>query len=71
MSDTPRYISIKQAAEIIPGMTEGAIYKRVQRREIPSYTIGRRRLLKSDEFIRWVESHRVEPFDPHNPRGAP
>ena len=50
-SDVPQYLSIKKAAAILD-MEENAVRQMIHRREIPSYRLGRRRLIRAEDLER-------------------
>ncbi len=58
------YLSVEQLVdEVLPGYSKHAIYKLVQRREIPHYRIGRRVFFKASEVGQWLKTFHVEPYN--------
>jgi len=53
------YISIKQA-EKISGLSRWYLYRLSASRKLPILKVSNRVILKYDDFIQWLEKHRVD-----------
>ena len=66
------YLSPAQVVEeVLLGYGVDALYKLIQRRQIPHYRLPGKKsriLLRRDEVEKWVESHRVGTFNPRSRR---
>jgi excisionase family DNA binding protein len=57
---TREILSIADLQEIVPiGRTK--LYSLLSEGSIPSYTVGRRRLVKRGDVNRWLEKHKYAP----------
>lgn len=54
-----KLISVEKAAEMI-GMSKRWVWMRIRDGEIPTYRLGRRRLISEDFLRLWVAEHREE-----------
>lgn len=57
-SVAPRYLTVGQCAAYL-GRTPKAVYRLVEREEIPHLRIGRRVQFDKDRVDRWLERHTV------------
>lgn len=65
MAGNSRYISAETLCrEVLPDLNRSTVYKWVRRTSIPHYKIGKRVLFDPEEVRRWMDGHKVEPYDP-------
>ena len=57
-SEIPQYLSIKTVAAMLD-MEENAVRQMIHRREIPSYKLGRRRLVRLDDLTMVMVEYRT------------
>ena len=53
------YISIKRASEI-SGLSRFYLYRLSASRKLPILKVSNRVILKYDDFIQWLEKHRID-----------
>jgi excisionase family DNA binding protein len=55
----PKFYTIKEVAQLLR-VSELWVRRRMDRGEIPSFKLGRRRLFKREEIDQWIDSQRDE-----------
>jgi len=55
------FLNIKEVSQLLK-MNISTINNFIKEGKIPSYKVGKRRLFKKEELIRWVESQRDESY---------
>lgn len=52
-----KFINIKELSSLV-NLKIGTINKLIREKKIPSYKIGRLRLFKTDEIMKWMDKHK-------------
>jgi len=55
------FLNIKEVSQLLK-MNVSTINNFIKEGKIPSYKVGKRRLFKKEELIKWVESQRDESY---------
>lgn len=56
----PKFYTIKEVAQLLR-VSELWVRRRMDKGEIPSFKLGRKRLFKKEEIEQWIESQKDEP----------
>ena len=52
-----KFVDVKELSKLID-LGVATINRLVQRKKIPSYKIGKRRLFKVEEIVKWIETYK-------------